>query len=1212
MKLRSLFEKDPSRWIPPVVRIDVHEENVVSTEVEEYVVTDQIREALNELIDLFIESKRGPPAAVCAWISGFFGSGKSHFLKMLGYILTNRKVRLSSGAELGVAEYFKQRHDIRGTHVLAKELKTKALFVYMLDFDRTRERDLSRFLYRILLRELGFSEIFWVAEIERMLKRRGLWERFKEFVEKEEGMPWEDVRQVETRVRSILIRGLARVDPKAFPSEARAEEAVRDAKEEFIMNPEKLARRLLEEAEAIDKTDGRVVLLLDEVGLYVGRGADRLTELNALAENVEKIGKGKVWIFATAQEAIEQVLSGIEARRAELEWIRDRFRIKIDLRPENIVTVVNERLLKKDKDSAAFKTLNDLYDKYEGTLKMSALLKEPARDPYRLFTQLNFETFSESYPLMPYHVPLMINVFGVLRSRGRVSPELTGRERAVLQVVGGALRNLLDENVGVLVTFDTVYDAISEQLKAVSPEQQALIESEIGKAGQIKGMTLESVAKALFLLQQVKEEIPCTISNIAAVLYPGLGVDQKEHEERVRACLEELVRGKWVKEEEGKYRFLSEIERTFEQDVGAQVVRVSDKEALILETAKESLKGFKKYNYEKLRTFDVHLWVDDQEVTSVGHLKLKFYTPYWAASREDPIAELCTKSLAEDDVIFWICAENEAFEEKVKRVIAVEQALAERERRAPSPQEMRELDRYRSEMEIMKNDELPDMLSSSARNGTVIYRGEEDKLSGKEEVRETFGRYMKKLSEDLFTMFHYARVRIEKDKEDIGTILRWKAGESLPTAYSALKLVDKDGRISISAPVANMILSEVKSRAEKGIECTGLSLEEHFGAPPYGWDSAVVRLTLATLFKNGSLQVEYEGRTYISPDERGSHELFTRVRDFRKSRFLLGATVSREQKDEARRLMSEILSRGVGVTPEEISKELDSAAGELLGSINELKTTPGFHQMPYLDVINALENALKRIKDQPSYPLKVLTFIDEGTIQPIKDGVPVLTKLKEFISSGKFDVYLSVRRFVDRRLGELLKLKDEDLCEKGDTISKKIGSIGLLDEWGEVYEIFSVLKDEYAKAYKELHIKRQEKAEKAIVKLEKWGKSRRLDAKVINRALEPLREFLCKGGKEGKYDEREFVCGLCGASLSALNYNIEAIDVRYDAAKSDLVRELAKTEVKPTVPEKWSSGEREVKSFEDFERIVDEAAEAVQYGINKKKRVKVRVEVERS
>jgi hypothetical protein len=706
----------------------------------------------------------------------------------------------------------------------------------------------------------------------------------------------------------------------------------------------------------------------------------------------------------------------------------------------------------------------------------------------------------------------------------------------------------------------------------------------------------------------VGEEIPCTVSNIAAVLYPRLGVDQKEHEEKVRACVESLVKGRWVKEDEGKFRFLTEIERTFEQDVAAQTPRVTDKEAVVLEIAEDSLKEVKVYNYEKLRAFQVHLRVDDEEVTTVGSLKLRFYTPYWVGNREDAVAELYNKSLAEDDAIFWICSENGTFEDKVERVLAVEQALSERERRATSPQEMRELDRYRSEIEIVRNDELPGILVSSARNGAVIYRGEEDKLSGKEDLGEVFSRYMKRLADELFTMFDMARVRVED--EDVGAILVWKAG-SLPSVFADLKLVDKDGSISISAPVAHAVLSEVKNRTERGEECTGLCFEEHFCAPPYGWDARVVRLTLATLFKNGSLQVESEGRTYVSPEEKASHDLFTRARDFRKARFLLGATVSTEQKNLARRLMSEVLGKGAGPTVEEISRELDSAADDFLGDIRDLKMKEGFHAIPYVSVLDKLENALAGIKEQPSYTLKVLRFIDEGTILPIKEGVPVLSKLRDFVSSGKLAIYRSVNDFVDRRLDELMQLKDE-LRSKGESLRKKIGSRVLLDEWGDVYETFSLLKREYQKLYGSLHSVRHRKTEQAIDELEKWSKSKKLDVKVVNEALKPLREFLCDGGEKGVYDEHEFVCGVCKQSLSSLNYNIEAVGGRYEKAKRVLVDALAKTEEKkkPTVPEKWAK-EDVVSSIEGFEQIVGEAKDAVQYGVSRKKKVRVRVEVER-
>jgi hypothetical protein len=1059
-----------------------------------------------------------------------------------------------------------------------------------------------------LLRELGFSEIFWVAEVERMLRRKRLWDNFVSFVEKEEGMPWKDVRQIETRVRSALVRGLAKVDPKAYPSEARAEEAVRDAEKEFTMNPEKLAKRLFEEAEAVDRKDGRFVLLLDEIGLYIGRDVKRLTELNALAENVEKIGKGKVWIFATAQEAIEQVLPQIEARRPELEWIRDRFRIRVDLRPENIATVVNERLLKKNTGSDAFKDLNELYRRFEGTLKMSALVKEPASDTSGLLTRLSQDAFLQSYPLMPYHVPLMINIFGVLRSRGRVSAELTGRERAVLQVARWALLNLVDRDVGALITFDIVYDAIVEELKAIRSEQQALIESEIGKTGEIAGMRLESVAKALFLLQQVGEEIPCTVSNIAVVLYPKLGVDQKEHEDRVHSCVDKLVKGKWVKEDEGKFRFLTEIERTFEQDVEAQTPRVPEKEALVLEVTKDTLKEIKSFNYKKLRAFQVHLWIDDQEVTSVGSLKLRFYTPYWVGNRENAVAELHNKSLAEDDSIFWVCGENDAFEGKVKRVLAVQRALTERERRATSPQEMRELDRYRSEIEIVRNDEVQDILVSSARNGDVIYRGEENKLSGKEDLSEVFNRYMKRLADELFTMFDLASVRV--DDEDVGSILVWRAG-SLPSVYSDLKLVDKDSNISISAPVAHAILSEVRNRTEKGDECTGSCLEDYFGDPPYGWDSRVVRLTLATLFKNGNLHVESEGRAYVSAEEKASHDLFTRARDFRKTRFLLGATVTAEQKSLARRLMSEVLGRGVGPTVEEIFKELDGAAEEIASDIRDLRIKEGFHAMPYVKTLEELEDAFSGIEKQPSPTLKVLKFIDNGITKPIKDGFPILCKLKEFVASGKLATFCSVKDFVDRRLDELLQLKDGPLLSKGEKIRKKIGSGALIYEWGEVYETFSLLKREYEKLYANLHHERQTKTSQAIEELQKWAKSRKLEAKVVNETLEPLREFLCKAGAEGKYGECEYVCVVCKQSLSSMNYNIEAVGGRFEKARRILVETLARTEEKkPTVPEKWAK-EDVVGSVEDFEQIMSEAKDAIQYGVSMKRKVRVRVEVER-
>jgi len=151
MKMIEIFEKKPTRRISRVVMVDQHEEEVVRTEVEEYVVTDQIRGLLQDFIDQFLETRMGRVSDVCTWISGFFGSGKSHLAKMLGYILTNREVTFEDGTKIKVADYFHQKHGLKGTGILSKELKTKAFFYNMLKFDRARDEDLSRYVYRSLL-----------------------------------------------------------------------------------------------------------------------------------------------------------------------------------------------------------------------------------------------------------------------------------------------------------------------------------------------------------------------------------------------------------------------------------------------------------------------------------------------------------------------------------------------------------------------------------------------------------------------------------------------------------------------------------------------------------------------------------------------------------------------------------------------------------------------------------------------------------------------------------------------------------------------------------------------------------------------------------------------------------------------------------------------------------------------------------------------------
>ncbi|MGB9760560.1 MAG: hypothetical protein ACPLZG_12095, partial [Thermoproteota archaeon] len=165
--MKDVLARDPARQIEPIIKVDERDPRVVGLELEEYVVTEEIRRYLEDIIDRFIESRYKVPESVCVWISGFFGSGKSHFLKFLGHLLSNKTVILEDGREVGAATHFCSIHSLPGRVILEKELKTKAIFVNMLNFPRDipEAPSITKIIYTALLEESGLSEVPWIAEI---------------------------------------------------------------------------------------------------------------------------------------------------------------------------------------------------------------------------------------------------------------------------------------------------------------------------------------------------------------------------------------------------------------------------------------------------------------------------------------------------------------------------------------------------------------------------------------------------------------------------------------------------------------------------------------------------------------------------------------------------------------------------------------------------------------------------------------------------------------------------------------------------------------------------------------------------------------------------------------------------------------------------------------------------------------------------------------
>ncbi|MBC7106136.1 MAG: hypothetical protein H5T97_09355, partial [Firmicutes bacterium] len=327
MRVGDLLARDPFRPLESVVKITDHNPRKVWLEMNEYVPTETLKHHFREVLDTVVETRRGATERACVWVSGFFGSGKSHFIKVLGYLLEERGLEDQDGHRHPSTEFLCRKLGLDSfLPLLRRELRTKVIYINLLDHDpqSPRRPTFSRLIYQKLLEQAGLSTEFWTAAWEKELQQLGKWEEFRTWVRQTYGRAWEDERRL--HAEAVLKRALPLLFPNRYRTENEAAQAVQESKRATSdVSPSEVVAELRREAEGIDSQKGRLVLLLDEAGLYIGESTERLTDLNALAEQVVQQGAGRLLLIATAQEALADLVPRLTRDRHILEWLRDRF-----------------------------------------------------------------------------------------------------------------------------------------------------------------------------------------------------------------------------------------------------------------------------------------------------------------------------------------------------------------------------------------------------------------------------------------------------------------------------------------------------------------------------------------------------------------------------------------------------------------------------------------------------------------------------------------------------------------------------------------------------------------------------------------------------------------------------------------------------------------------------------------------------------------------
>jgi hypothetical protein len=948
--------------------VKVFDQTTLRTELREYVVTDKIEEELKRIFDTFTQVsetlRRGGAArdVMGIWVSGFFGSGKSHFAKVLGHLLQNTSLG-ADPSERAIDAFTNHISDTpRGRDLRLRlgelKLNTEISTVFFEIRSRqslTNPNSVGEILLSEFYRSIGLAENFVVARIERGLQRRGLLGKLEQAYENQFGVPWrspdgrDDLRTVRRRLGQVL----PVVDPIEHPDESRAREALADMFRHEQITAEGIADELVAWVEAQKTTGGKaahLVFIVDEMGTFIGDSNDRISELNSLAEMIGNKGKGKVWLVATSQQDLEKVVDRTNFQPALVGRLNARFELKPQLISDEITKVVSERILKKHPSQEAL--LRDLYRRHEGYLGQLADLKAS-----RNLGTLNERGFIDAYPFLPHQIRLAQDIFERL-SGFRIS----GGVRSMISVVMESLHEIADKDVGALVSFDQVFDAVENDLLSQeylgAPGVRSIYDSDDRLPGT--RVAPARVLKVLWLIQQVTW-VPRVPETIAKLLVREFAVDLPTLRDDVSETLLALQQAGYAARDEatGEWKFLNERERTIEQAI-QEMMRAGGPRSISLAAVRRTSQEICKADLitkKKLGNFAVPygvmkvpfsygVWLDGETLDSGPELEVRFTSPL-APGRSRETEEIRRQNQAagaNGQIIWWVAVASDALETRLKRYEALIKVTSDKRFVDDASKDTQDaLTEKRKERDALKTTILRD-LEQAFLAGTLFYGGQEIEVESEAELRGPIAKAVMSLIPNVFP-----RLALADRPFDFGRQLKIflnPATTKLDGVAPELALFDTQGSLQREAAIVAPMLEVLRDFEDAGGEPIGANLLDAkeqkgfrgFCRAPYAWPDELVRLVLAACFRSGAIYLERQSGAGPAPiyDYRGSDDQFAKINTFRRTTFRVAETsLSIDQLKDANKALIELGVTGVPESGNAIAQAVRELGGRLKSQLDE-------------------------------------------------------------------------------------------------------------------------------------------------------------------------------------------------------------------------------------------------------------------------------------
>lgn len=1221
----QLLSRDLAQPIEEVIKLYQQDELTVYREISEYVATDRIKAQYVQVLQAMADAPSDPTEGVGVWVSGFFGSGKSSFAKNLGYILANRPLQGQPASQLFVQQLQKQAPTdpmVGRIADLAGFLTTRFdnhVIMFDVQVDRAVRKatePIAEIMYSVLLRDLDYAQDYGVAELEIELEGEG---RLAHFVKAcataygdlagnepadTDGVPatlpgvsaqeygvWQRVRKGAQRIQRASAT-LHAIDPATYPT---PESWAASVSRESDITIRTLVERTFE-LTGRRRPGHAVVFIVDEVGAYVARSADKIENLRAVVEHFGQESKNRVqagkasapvWVIVTSQEKLDEVVAAIDDKRVQLARLQDRFKIRIDMAPADIREVATRRVLAKK--AQAEPALRTLYGQASPQLKTHTRLERTS-----LRSEVSQEEFVQFYPYLPHFIDLSIDIVSGIRLQAGAPRHIGGSNRTIIKQTYEMLvsdrTRLADEAVGALVSLDRIFDLVEGNL---SSEKQRDISDIASRWG---GQSWEvRTAKAIALLEYVRD-MPRSDVNLAALLYRRLGDESPLPQ--VQAAIAELQKHQFIRQTEHGWKLQTAQEKSWLAERNAHNPTPKEQHDILEDRLRAifSSANLTRYRYRANRTFRVGVsWNNRQIAGGDAQVPLLLHM----ADDGDSFAAACAQATDDSRAqshrndIFWVWSMTNEIDEQVREL-------------------------YRSQSMVGKYDQLRAQGKLTAEEGTSLTNEKSDVLRLQERLRERLETAMaggrgffrgvgkdgaalgRSLPEILKGMFDFAVPDLYPKLEMGARPLQGKEAEEILKAANlnglskvfygppdGLDLVAKEGSkvvVNLGAPIVKEVADYLAREHSYGNKVTGRTLEGHFGGIGYGWEGEMLWLVLATLLRGGAVEVTYQGRRYRNHLDPQVRTPFSGANAFRSASFAPRKAPDLQTLVTAARRYEELTGDEVDVEESAIAQAFQRLARSELEALLPLEATVRANAIPGVEAtLQEYHSTLETVLNSASDDCVNMLAGEGASFQQLREQV---RRIGRGVDAQGL-AYLRRLRAAVQQLWPALRGEavDGDLAGQVELLRSDLEMGGFFTRSADRDTALKQVESVYQDLYQGRHARRAEVYQAAVDEIKAQADWPAVAVSMQETLLKPLRDRICPqvGTPDG------LACPQCRASLAEMASDLAAADRLRSDVLMQMQRLLAPEEKVERVRFADVVGVgRALSSPEDVDKALDE------------------------